>query len=238
MLLGKELDKIMENRKNLFAEFYKLDSGTFEKILSFNNKQMYERSMFAQKFGINPSVMRTMLDYNRYHEAGCIIKYFNENNISFNLNVLDFGCCVGDYGISLARLGANVTFYDFDDAIDFPVFRCAKENLKCNSFKVPTDYNKLFDNINLAIFGEVLEHIDDPLELLKICYGKQVKYIWTSFYPYVPDNTGYFNHHGHSNLASIQKIECQEFLKENYVKTAFGRHSLLELFKTNNYIKF
>jgi hypothetical protein len=42
--------------------------------------------------------------------------------------------------------------------------------------------------INIAIFGEVLEHLDNPLEVITNFVNNKTKYIFTSSYPFRNDD--------------------------------------------------
>ena len=118
----------MENREQIFQDYYKLDSDTFIKVkkLSEARRESYFTDSFKAElshYGINAIILRTMLRYNRYFECEKIIDFFATHKVDVStLKVLDFGCGVGDYGITMARHGANVFFCDFAPLTDFVKF--------------------------------------------------------------------------------------------------------------------
>ncbi len=158
---------------------------------------------------------RTMCLYNRYHEANLIIDELKFNNVNLkSIKVLDFGCACGDYGMALAREGAVVAFHDIiETAMDLAVYRATLENLNCFAVK-----NYHFDEYNFVIFGEVLEHLDNSLELLESCLNNNVKWIFTSSYPYRSDDPEdkYWKKGGHMPAARLSQKPCRELLEKNY----------------------
>ena len=85
------------------------------------------------------------------------------------LQILDFGCLISDYGIYFARLGAKVMIYDKNSATNFAEFRFKKERLSVKTTNIPYDYLSLTNGKDLVIFGEVLEHLDNPLLAIEAC---------------------------------------------------------------------
>jgi SAM-dependent methyltransferase len=162
----------------------------------------------------NKILARTMTVYDRYFEANLIINELKRQNIDFaTLSVLDYGCACGDYGISLARNGAAVGFIDIVPAnVAFAEYRLDRENLK-----------KIIEVPNFVIFGEVLEHLDHPLEVLK---QYKCKYLFTSSYPFRTDDPndkywdGAFRGSGlpgdHTKTAFEEQPACREYLEECY----------------------
>lgn len=162
-------------------------------------------------------IIRSFLNYNRYFEADWIIgrlKILFEKDVK-GLKVLDFGCGVGDYGLSFLREGSDVTFYDIPYMIDFAKFRVSHENLTASFYEVPTDFATLFKGKDVAIFGEVLEHLDNPAAALQACVDNKVQFVFSSSYPY-RDDEAYFHKAGHSLKAWEQEPECKQILESNY----------------------
>jgi len=160
-------------------------------------------------------IRRMMIDYDRYHEANIVLK--NLKDKMFGLRVLDFGCSIGDYGILLAKNGAKSTFYDFKMYVDFVKYRCELDKLDCNFISIEEGL-KSFD-YDLIIFGEVLDHLESPIDTLKQCIEAKVKYLWTTSYPFIPDDeTGdeRFSKSGHMKGAKEQQKDFRELIMEKY----------------------
>ena len=222
-----------ENRENVLLEIYpKLDETKLKKIISFGSPEtgkprsiLGDRAKYADQFEVNSSILRLMIDYDRYDEANSLVKYFH-NKIDFlKMRVLDFGSGAGDYGVLFAKLGCQVTFYDFTDLLICPQVRCKRLNLNA-SFKICPDETILNEKYDLIIFSEVLEHIDDPLTILKDC---KTKFIFSTAYPYIPEVTDYFNHTGHSALAQKAAKSCRDFLSKNYTYINLEKRHLHEI---------
>jgi len=164
-----------------------------------------------------------MLVYTRYLQAEEIYKkIFLDIDIK-TFQVLDFGALVSDYGIYFARQGAQVTTYDYPKYTDFLKLRFGYEGLRVTTKEVPTDYSSLFKGKDLVIFSEVLEHVDNPLEILQVCVDKKVKYIFTSCFPY--GNDVYYNYNGHKKTAQLQQSACKDLLVYNYTSIPTLRES-------------
>ena len=217
-----------ENRKDIFSKLYNLDKKTCEIIFSYSHKDrnaLGERCAFAINFGIDCSIMRLLLDYNRYSETDLLVNYFKEN--FSDLRVLDYGSGAGDYGVIFSLLGSQVTFYDYPHMLKCPVYRCEQEGLKFKTIDVPKKLD--FKEYNIVIFSEVLEHLENPLEELQNCLTSGVKYVFTTAYPFVPIESAYFNKSGHSETARNQTKECQDLLEKNYVRQSISEKHLFKL---------
>jgi len=203
-----------ENKQNVLLSLYtKLDKTILQKIVDFGQAKsvLYDRCMFARQYDVNCSVMRLLLDYNRYHEALSLVEHF-EGKIDFNgFKVLDYGSGAGDYGVCFAKLGGKVTFYDFPNMLVCPKKRFELFGFEGEFIVVPS--NILDKEYDLIVFSEVLEHLENPLQILKDCKSK---YIFTTSYPYIPEETTYFDKTGHTTEAKNQAKDCREFLASNY----------------------
>lgn len=158
---------------------------------------------------VNTDILWSFLAYNRYNKAKLI-----DDRLEGAVSILDYGCGVGDYGIYFLRRGKKVSFYDFDHMLDFVKFRCNREGLKAEYIVVKDNKVDLNKDYDLYIFGEVLEHLNNPFEVLKGIIEKKPKYIATSSYPFV-DNS-YFLKDRHSLKAKEQRRDCKEVLQESY----------------------
>jgi hypothetical protein len=159
--------------------------------------------------------MRTMADYDRYGQAWdlfTLLEKYDEDVAK--LSVLDFGCLVSDYGMFFARRGARVSLYDTAEAIDFATFRFRQESLPVLAHALPTDGSVIMNGVDLVIFGEVLEHIENPLIQIQDCIDAGVKYIFTSCYPFGDEE--YFQLSGHLKSAQELQPDCIRLLSTHY----------------------
>lgn len=172
-----------------------------------NRKEIYEQYTGDKK----PMITRTFLEYDRYWEVGQIMDRMKKLGVDFKtLHVLDYGCGVADYGIALAREGARVSLFDTSKAcVDFATWRFEREGLSV----IQPDFG---DEPNFVIFGEVLEHCDNPLEALQ--EFENAEWIFTSSYPYRDDDpeNSYWKKSDHREEARLAMKPCREWLESNY----------------------
>lgn len=167
----------------------------------------------------NGPMRRMFLDYNRYHEAGKIYDELRDRNVNFKADhqfmVLDYGCGVADYGIYFARLGSFVRLLDIDnEALQFAMWRFSNEGL---------DYgvtDGIYSKYDMVVFGEVLDHLEDPFSVLWQAVKLDVKYIFTSSYPYRSDSPDdvHWKHDHHPATAREQQKLCRDLLERDYEK--------------------
>ncbi len=178
---------------------------------------------------LGKDLSRMFLTYDRYHEAGHIIRALDAEGIDWSkTEVVDFGCGPGDYGFALGRQGAGVVFYDYDQVMHFVNHRLSQEENVFGHMTMPKSAAPELipppcgsDTVGVAIFGEVLEHTDNPMEILSRFHVAGVQYIFTSSYPYRRDNADddyWRGHTDHSDMARLQQPMCREFLERNYKK--------------------
>lgn len=202
----------VENRLEIVAAYYRLPSQLIADIGAIPKEG---RKPSCAQYGINPSVLRTMLDYTRYPEARDIHALLLKRGESIEaMSVLDYGCLVADYAIYFARFGAASAVYDTEEAVDFAAFRFARENLQLERNILPTSGRTLMSGRDLVIFGEVLEHIEDPLEPIRDCITAGVRYIFTSCYPFGDDE--YFTLSGHLKSAQDLQPDCIRLLSQSF----------------------
>lgn len=188
--------------------------------MSFEIRQVVWEEYLGRK---NSSMRRMFLDYTRYFEAEAIINHLKTLGTKFQeLRVLDFGCGVADYGISFAREGSDVFLFDIDqDALNFAIhrFEIEGQKVRVNQLK------NLSGQFELAIFGEVLDHVDEPFKILiDLYYLSQVKYIFTSSYPFRSNdpNEAHWQHDHHPKTALKEQSLCRLFLETKFDKVNFG----------------
>ncbi|MBM81340.1 MAG: hypothetical protein CMJ78_12215, partial [Planctomycetaceae bacterium] len=103
-------------------------------------------------------LQRMLFAYTRYPEAESALNHLPRTGD----HVLDFGCGVGDYGVSFACRGWKVTFCDVPEVLEFVRFRCRHEAINAEFIESPSE----FEGFDAVVFGEVLEHLTNPLKLL------------------------------------------------------------------------
>lgn len=165
----------------------------------------------------NEQMRRMFLDYDRYFEVNKIIEAlgFLPNQYE-DFSVLDYGCGVADYGLTLAKKGATVALIDSDDpTLAFAKWRFAREDIDLFTPE------RKFD---LVIFGEVLEHLDSPYDVINQYVAEGTKYIFTSSYPFRTDNPddAYWQHDHHSKKALQQQPAVRELLLNHYKRVMLG----------------
>ncbi len=197
----------------MLAAYYSVSKELIHELANIPQEDRIER---CREYGINPKIIRTMMDYTRYHEAARIHQRIVVLGGQIaDLKILDYGCLVADYGLYFSRLGADVAIYDIDpEAIQFALARFRRENLAGLAYHIPTDYAALVANRDLAIFGEVLEHMHNPLEVLHACVEQKVNYIFTSCYPFGSEK--YFSEKGHSRIAQTRQPDAIKLLVTHY----------------------
>ena len=211
---GKTIDFL--NRKKLVSEFYGISQDIIDKLVKTSPE---DRRSLCANAGINGYIFRTLFDYNSYQDCYHLYCYLAPKVDFLKIRLLDFGCMVSDYGFFFGNLGAVVTFCDFKEQADFADFRMSKADINRVKVYAPTDYMEITKGQNLAVFGEVLEHLKDPLQMLQSCVENKVQYIYTTCYPYGDD--AYFRRSGHRLEAQEQSPQSFELLRKHYEEVSF-----------------
>ena len=151
-------------------------------------------------------LQRMLFAYTRYPEAESALSHLPRTGG----RVLDFGCGVGDYGVSFARRNWTVSFCDVHQILDFVRFRSEHEAINAAFVESPP----VFDGFDAVVFGEVLEHLTNPLELLTDCV-RHVPWIVTSSYP-LPHSDEYWTRYpDHTDEARQQQPACLNLLRSH-----------------------
>lgn len=170
-----------------------------------------------------------LTEYDRYFEAEKILEEIQNTGVNFHdIVVLDYGAGAGDYGFAFGRQGSGVLFCDTEDfVLDFLRFRWARDGEKFRAAFLSPDSLKTQSTtpFQVAIFGEVLEHVEDPRGILEYAHARGARYIFTSSYPFRRQEAtdDYWKESGHKEEARLAQPACREFLETNYKKMAnFG----------------
>jgi len=215
------------------------------KLFNQNYIMQEDRKKLLEEYqGDKPRhLVHPWLDYDRYRYSNKIITTLKEKGEDFSkLVVVDYGSGVGDYGFDFGRNGAEVYFYDNDTYCNFVKFRYEKEEKKFTCHVVYINSGNFFKDmvlgdpkrITVAIFGEVLEHLENPLEVLQQFVDNKTKYIFTSSYPFRNDdpNDDYWKHPGHvHDLPRQQQPACRELLFKHYNRIQYNGEASLWVLK-------
>ena len=149
-------------------------------------------------------LQRMLFAYTRYPEAESALNHLPHTGG----HVLDFGCGVGDYGVSFARRSWTVSFCDVPEILEFVRFRCRHEAINAEFIESPSE----FEGFDAVVFGEVLEHLTNPLELLTDCV-QHVRWIVTSSYPLSHADEYWTRYPDHTDEARMQQPACLKLLR-------------------------
>ena len=200
-------------RMNLFSAYYNIDQKEIEPLIKLQKSQ---RTAACKEKGVNGYIIRTLFDYNRYMQCYMLHNFLFRRLTLKGKNLLDFGCLVADYGFYFGMLKMKITLCDIKDHIEFARFRLSRANIDSVNFYAPADYSEVTKDQDVAVFGEVLEHLTDPYLLLESCVKNNVSYIYTTMYPYGDDY--YFSAPGHTKEAKEQAPACIELLRHHYLE--------------------
>ena len=205
--------EVQEDRLAIVADFYCLPITLLSTIAAMEKES---RKPLCRTHRISPSIVRTMVDYDRYGQASDIYRMLGRFGEHIEgLNILDFGCLVADYALYFSRLGAAAAVYDLDEEVlRFVRHRFDAEGRSFRQFAIPTGYPALMEEMDVVIFGEVLEHIKDPRLPIAACIRSGVRYNFTSSYPIGDDE--YFALSGHLRSAQILQPDCIRLLSGSY----------------------
>ena len=95
-------------------------------------------------------------------EEQILIKKFNELFINKNIDALDIGCGSGEMMEVLNSFGSRTFGIDFSKAIEI-----CKKKLAANQADLDTGIKFDDDQFDVVWAGDVLEHVFDPMYLLK-----------------------------------------------------------------------
>jgi 2-polyprenyl-3-methyl-5-hydroxy-6-metoxy-1,4-benzoquinol methylase len=121
-----------------------------------------------------------------------------------------------------------VTLSDIEKGnLEFAKWRFETRNLSYNEIPINiTNLYPTFDEQDLIIAGEVLEHVRDPLRTVRNFYNclPEGGHLWTSSYPYKEKTVG----GTHLREAFDARHEVLSFLNENFNKIDIDKGYLLQ----------
>ncbi|AEV98692.1 hypothetical protein A4D02_09110 [Niastella koreensis] len=198
-------------RMDLISEYYNIDRKELEPLIEL---QGAERTAACKEKGVNGFFIRTLFDYNRYMQCYMLHNFLLRRFQFKGKHLLDFGCLIADYGFYFGMLQMKITLCDLRDHVAFASYRLSRANIDHVNMYAPANYSAITKGQDIAVFGEVLEHLTDPYLLLESCVNNNVQYIFTTMYPYGDDY--YFGVPGHTQEAKEQAPACMELLRKHY----------------------
>ncbi|MGE0201151.1 MAG: class I SAM-dependent methyltransferase [Candidatus Melainabacteria bacterium] len=190
-----QLDRLRE-----FAEFHRMSEAEAAEVQSIKNKAVLEAIFdnVETDDGLLKNyrdasfyyTARMQLAYTRFPVAFKLLRYFNAlypKNKRADVRVLDYGSGVGDYGMAFAVHGYHVTLLDIEGGnLDFARWRFEQRGLKHDV--IPVTDASLYPPLgrqDIILSGEVMEHVRDPLTVLKNSHAALPKggFLWYSGYP-------------------------------------------------------
>lgn len=240
---------IFEDRKNELAEYYKTSPKVITDIFMGENKhELFEdvssdiKLFKAYKKRKKIATISHMLKYHRFEQVYYLLNFFNtlyppeQRN---EINILDYGCSIADFGLAFALYGYNVLLCDINDGnIEMGKWRFKKRNLKYSSISI--DVKELypeFNELDIVIASEVLEHIRNPLIALQnifkgLNHDKHKGYLWVSGYPIIEAKIGP-QHPDHLEEAFYMRNDVLSFLQSKFVKIKIKKGFLFQKLQTN-----
>ena len=162
---------------------------------------------------------RLQLAYTRFPSALKVLRHINGLYLPWrrkNIKVLDYGCGVGDYALAFATHGYQTTLCDIEGGnLDFARWRFEQRPYP---FKVlPATETNLYPELNeqhIVLAGEVLEHVREPLQVLKNIHQCLPKggLLWYSGYPDHQREVG----GDHLIEAAEQRQEAYDYVQGNF----------------------
>lgn len=220
---------LADDRLREFCDFYQMSADQALAIPSIRDKAALE-ACFTQT-GDDAGLMqnyrdarflytaRMQLAYSRFPVASRLAQYFNSRFLPARrsaIRVLDYGCGVGDYGLSLAVFGYPVTLCDIAGGnLEFARWRFDQRGLAHQVIAVSE--SSLYPPLGaheVILAGEVLEHVRQPLTVLERCHESLPVggLLWLSGYPEHAREVG----GDHLREAAEQRDACLGFLQQAF----------------------
>lgn len=229
-----------EDRLHEYISFFDLD---FDNIRSLNEQYPIESTNYKINF-LYKNFFEEMTNeekiFNCYKKAApyyslrqllgrpekfnqqLIIFDFMSTHLQLGANVMDYGCCVGDFSILFNKMGFNVFAIDLDNS----TFSFAKKRFFDRKMNISTvDINDQMELPNIEekfdfIFcRDVLEHIVNPLAVLQFFYD----HMQSNGYMYIstmnPGDEIYIGSEHLRNTILMAKTEqYKNFFKERFME--------------------
>ena len=159
-ITGEDRNDILEKLKIGYG-----NAKLVEKWLSTNPTNKEERDLY---YRTAYEYLYDLCAYNAWEET--LIRYNSIVEISRGKKVLDFGGGIGTLSLLLYSLGIDTTYYDLGGCnSDFAIKRFKKYNT--NIKWCLDDYRKIKETFDVIVFFDVLEHLEDPVRVVKDVSG-------------------------------------------------------------------
>jgi 2-polyprenyl-3-methyl-5-hydroxy-6-metoxy-1,4-benzoquinol methylase len=110
----------------------------------------------------------SLRDDRRFADSVICMEYAKKNNL---YKFLDFGCGIGSHSIVMASEGLNTTLFDVsEDLVNYAKWRMEQRNFSAEYMS--GDPNTLTGEYDFILALDVLEHIPDPYETLKLLINR------------------------------------------------------------------
>lgn len=241
-----QLDKsriLMADRLAELAEFYNLSEEEASQVASVQDKDALEdvfqnvtndEGLFKDyQDAALLYTARLQLAYTRFPQAVKLVKHINSVYLPWqrnNVKVLDYGCGVADYALAFATQGYKISICDIKGGnLDFAEWRFKKRGIAINTLAATqADPFPQLKSYDVVLSGELLEHVRDPLQVVKNIHGALPSggLFWYSGYPTDPREVG----GDHLVEAAEQRDDVLAFMAANF-ETATRLHLPGYLFK-------
>ncbi|MEM0952362.1 MAG: class I SAM-dependent methyltransferase [Cyanobacteria bacterium P01_H01_bin.74] len=220
---------VEEDRLKEFAAFYDLTEAEAQNTQSVEHKDklhdLFDSVETDQGLLQNYRnarlfyTARMQLAYTRFPVAYKLLRYFNAlypKKKRRAVRVLDYGCGVGDYGLAFALHGYSVTLLDIEGGnLDFAKWRFEKRSLPHQV--IAANEENLYPSLGeqtIVLSGEVLEHVRDPLTVLKNTKNCLMPggYFWYSGYPDYEREVG----GDHLQEAADVRLEALDYVMQHF----------------------
>jgi len=233
--LDPSLD-LWEDRKNELSEFYRVSSEEIDAIHrgpkrheAFSDVDSDASLFTAYQERTMVATISHMLSYTRFDDALCLMKTTDRayrGRPRNEVRVLDYGCSIADYSLIFAASGYSIILCDIEDGnLELGKWRFARRGLPFEAIPVNLDnlYPK-FEDIDVVIAGEVLEHVRDPLTATRNIFEglREGGFLWVSRYPMVEvelDDA----HPDHLTEAYDARNDVEEFIRLKFEQQPIER---------------
>jgi 2-polyprenyl-3-methyl-5-hydroxy-6-metoxy-1,4-benzoquinol methylase len=223
----------MEDRRQETLAYYKLSEAELEAVIEewknapenpdiqINEAFNSDEFLFDYIRGLEKSVSINHMCFEipYYRIALRLIQfmnsYFTPKQRPFT-RIMDYGCGTADYAIAFSTQNYRPCIVDVEHGpIDFAKWRLEQRGIDYDASTISEEnlYPHLGNN-HIVLAGEVLEHIRNPLRLVRNIHDSLPKggFFWTSGFPIVERVVG----EDHLPEAAAMRLETTDWIKSNF----------------------